>query len=790
MSNVHADEADHPLLAVGDRAPSEFGASPLFRSIDTDPLLSALVQTGPSPSLPQNASAMKKPRAWPRRPLRLCRHALSLTLITPGFAFAQSTAPAPIQTTDTPTELEAVKVTGTTTVEQRRTEATNRIVIDRTEILKHNDDSLSSVMRRLPGITVSPTDGIRMRGLGSGYIQILVDGTPVASDFSIDSIAPELIERIEILPTPVAEYSTRSIVGTINIVLRKNTRSTQRVLKLSAGRNGSGWTPSLSLLLSDKTEDFAWSLTASGSRTSDRVGGRIIDRELDASATEVALRDTRERYEDQLDTVSLAPRLNWTFDNGDTLSWQSLLQHDDEQWQRNRRETTILGGPSDYPYNLWINRSRTWSGRSDIDWMHNVNDSDSLSVKLGATYLKRDTDFSFLGYAPSDVLALDRFIVSDAVDSSVTSVGKYLTHIGEDHGLAFGWDGAFTRRQEHRLQQDRSAQGTLLGIVDEDYTADVSRIALYGQDEWQATPTLQVYVGVRWEGFDTAVSGRTIDSVGNRSSVFSPIGQLLWKPWADEQDQFRIGIARTFSAPAPTRLVPRRYTVNNANGPTNPDQEGNPDLRPEIAWGLDVAYEHYFGDGGMTSLSAYARSIDDVTTDLLLERDGIWIVSPVNSGRAQAHGLTLETKFALKDVWQNARADVDLQGNLTRNWSQVDSIPGPRNRLATQIPLSGTLGATWRPSTALSLGLDFSYQGGNRSRVTDRWDMSSRPVRTLDLFAQWKLDEASKFTFTISNALHQPQTETNTYTDGTGSISRLYSVDTTTGVKLLYERKL
>ncbi|UYK86716.1 TonB-dependent receptor [Xanthomonas sacchari] len=788
MSNVQADEADRPLPVIKGWASGASGASVLGRYIDTDPLLSALVQTGPLPSSSPNVSAMKKPRAWPRRPLS--RHVLSLTLITPGLAFAQSTSPVATQSADTPTELEAVKVTGTTTVDQRRAESTNRIVIDRTEILKHNDDSLSSVMRRLPGITVSPTDGIRMRGLGSGYIQILVDGTPVASDFSVDSIAPELIERIEILPTPVAEYSTRSIVGTINIVLRKNTRSTQRVLKLSAGRNGAEWSPSLSLLLSDKTEDFAWSLTASGSRTRDRVGGRIIDREVDASAVETALRDTRERYHDQLDTVSLAPRLNWTFDNGDTLSWQSLLQHDDEQWRRNRRETAIFGGPSDYPDNRWINHSRTWSGRSDVDWVHNVGDDESLNVKLGATYLKRDTDFSFLGYAPSDVLALDRFIVSDAVDSSVTSVGKYLTHIGEAHGLAFGWDGAFTRRQEHRLQQDRSAQGTLLGIVDEDYTADVSRIALYGQDEWQATPTLQVYVGVRWEGFDTAVSGRTIDSVGNRSSVFSPIGQLLWKPSADEQDQFRIGVARTFSAPAPTRLVPRRYTVNNANGPTNPDQEGNPDLRPEIAWGLDVAYEHYFGDGGMTSLSAYARSIDDVTTDLLFERDGIWIVSPVNSGRAQAHGLTLETKFALKDVWKNARADVDLQGNLTRNWSQVDSIPGPRNRLATQIPLSGTLGATWRPSTALSLGLDFSYQGGNRSRVTDRWDMSSRPVRTLDLFAQWKLDEASKLTFTISNALHQPQAETNTYTDGAGSISRLYSVDTTTGVKLLYERKL
>jgi outer membrane receptor for ferrienterochelin and colicins len=302
-------------------------------------------------------------------------------------------------------------------------------------------------------------------------------------------------------------------------------------------------------------------------------------------------------------------------------------------------------------------------------------------------------------------------------------------------------------------------------------------------------PALQVYMGVRWEGFDTSVSGRTIDSIGSRSSVFSPIGQLLWKPSGNEQDQFRVGLARTFSAPAPQRLVPRRYTVNNGNGPTNPDQEGNPDLRPEIAWGLDVAYEHYFGDGGMTSISAYARSINDVTTDVLFERNGIWIVTPVNAGRARAHGLTLETKFAFKDLWETA-SDVEFHGNITRNWSQVDSIPEPRNRLATQTPFSGSIGTTWRPYAALSFGVDYSYEGGNSSRVTDRWSMRSWPTRTLDLYAQWKLDDTSKFTLSISNALHQTQGEADTYVDAAESISRLYSNDTTTGIRLLYERKL
>lgn len=308
-----------------------------------------------------------------RPPRSLCSYALSLTLLTPGLVLAQTNAAPPAEEPQEPAQLETIKVTGANTVEQRRAEITNRIVINRTDILKHNDDSLSSVMRRLPGITVSPTDGIRMRGLGAGYVQILVDGTPVAADFSIDSISPELIERIEILPTAVAEYSTRSIAGTINIVLRKHARSTQRVLKFSAGQDGAGWHPSISLLLTDKREDFTWSLTANAARTTDRIDGSIVDSAFDASGTQTALRVTRERYDSASTTVSIAPRLNWIFDNNDTLSWQSLVQYDDDQWERDRRETAILGGASEFPYNRWINHSRTWSGRTDLDWVHNIS---------------------------------------------------------------------------------------------------------------------------------------------------------------------------------------------------------------------------------------------------------------------------------------------------------------------------------------------------------------------------------------------------------------------------------
>lgn len=733
------------------------------------------------------AILMKRTKTRPGHRCSLgARHTLYLALFTSGLAGAQASG----QTAgNDAVNLQKVTVTGPNEIELRRDGITNRIVVGREEIQRHNDNALSGILRRLPGITVSPTDGIRMRGLGAGYVQILIDGDPVPTGFSIDSIAPDLIERIEILPTAVAEYSTKSIAGTVNIVLRKASRSTQRTIKLNAARDGGDWYPSVSLSLSDKSENFYWSVNGTASHPDSRVDAHIIESVFDSQGLQTELRDTREVFDRKVKTYNIAPRLNWTFGSGDTLTLQSLLQRGDDDWTRDRRETVLIGGPSEFPHNVWLNDSRSWSTRTDLDWMHYFEDDSSLSVKFGFNYLKRDTDFSFLGFNPEGVFALDRGIVSDAVDSSYTSIGKYVDKIGEKHSLGFGWDGAYTRRTESRLQHDRTPEGTLLDVIDEDYTADVRRLALYAQDEWQTTPQLQTYLGIRWEGWDTSLSGRTIASTSNRSSEFSPITQVLWKLPGSEKDQVRVGLARTFSAPEPRRLVPRRYTVNNNNGPTNPDLQGNPDLRPEIAWGLDMAYEHYFGGAGLVSLSAYMRRLDDVIIESLFEEDGVWISMPVNAGKARTHGLTLEMKFSLNDLYETA-TDLQFHGSLTRNWSTVDSVPGPKNRLAAQTPLSGNVGMEWRPTGKLSTGLDYTYTGSSFSRVSPTRSTASWPERTLDLYANWKINGKNNVRLSLSNVLHQRQGLSSYYQDAGGSSSRLYATETYTGIKLLFEHQL
>lgn len=125
----------------------------------------------------------------------------------------------------------------------RRDDTASKIVVNHEEIVKYGDTSVLDVLKRVPGVTVSAGNGrggeIQMRGLGSGYTQILINGERAPAGFSIDSLSPDVIEKIEVLRAASAEYSTRSIAGTINIVLKKAIKTAQRELKAGYG-SGAG----------------------------------------------------------------------------------------------------------------------------------------------------------------------------------------------------------------------------------------------------------------------------------------------------------------------------------------------------------------------------------------------------------------------------------------------------------------------------------------------------------------------------------------------------------------------
>jgi outer membrane receptor for ferrienterochelin and colicins len=715
----------------------------------------------------------------------MLRHAplLSLSiLLFHGAATAQQ-APEPA--------MQRVDVKGPGAQELRRNDSIGRIVVGREELEKYGDTTLSDALKRQPGISASG-GAIRMRGLGAGYTQILINGDPAPGGFAIDTLSPDMVECIEILRSASADTGAQAVAGTINIVMRKaraGAANSARSLKLTAEQAQRRASPAATLQWSGRGGGTSYALAATASQAR-RHDDTVIDERTEGAAGS-ALRRFDERAESRLTRLSLAPRLERKDADGDTLALTGLFDVARSRSMSHQLETTLQGQPTASPDATGRAAYDTWLAKSDLAWSRRLGDG-WLSLKAGLEANRRPGDYLFRGVDAGGDPWFERAITSSANERRAATSGKYVTPLGQGHDIALGWDAALTRRGETRLQQDRAPGDAPYYTLDQDYSANVRRLALFAQDEWQLRPGLQAYLGLRWEGLDTRTAGRDFDGRAVRASVFSPIGQLVWNLPGRPRDQLRLALARTYKAPQPRDLVPRRYTVNNDNGPANPDFEGNPTLRPELAWGLDAALESSLGSDpagdGMASVSVYARRIRDVVLQRLYQDGASWVSAPSNNGGASVRGIEADLRMPLPAVAPRWPA-IELRANLGRNWSQVDALPGPDNRLAAQAPFTLNLGADTRfTGTAhkLTAGINLHVVGTNTARVAPALSTVSRMVRELEAYAAWS-GAGAQWRLTLPDVLRRTRQDGQLYRDAALFEERAVSTARRAAVRLQVE---
>ncbi|MBJ7311661.1 TonB-dependent receptor plug domain-containing protein [Rugamonas sp. CCM 8940] len=684
----------------------------------------------------------------------------------------------------------------------RRDDTASKIIVNSEEIQRYGDTSVTDVLKRLPGITVSGAAGrggeIRMRGLGSGYTQILLNGERMPAGFSLESLAPDVIERIEVLRAASAEFSTQSIAGTINIVLKKAIKNAQREWKASIAKGAGSVSPSASLQTSDRNGDFSYSLGATLNRYEAERDSSWHQLDVDAGGRPSMSAATLLHDKSISNNANLAPRLNWTLDGGDTLTSQSYLSLNNYDSRNGSVLTPILGSSGDFARVDSHYSSHGAYARSELSWVHKLAAGGKLDTKLSANLNRGSSDGAVRSQDVSTLsqqmkLALDRNVHAYNTDKGLSSTGKYSAPWITDHALALGWDGGMARRDETRQQREADlradwaaeAQATPPGQAapngaraplseDQQYRADVRRLALYGQDEWNVTPNWSLYLGLRWEGLSTSAEGRNFDPVTRRSSVWSPLMQTLYK-LPGGKDQLRLALTRTYKAPSTNSLVPRRFISTN-NSQIDPDRRGNPNLKPELALGLDASYEHYWGESALLSASASMRRIDDYTRPGLLYENERWVATSINDGRAVTRGVELEAKFPLSTFIDKAPA-IDLRASVSRNWSRVEAVPGPDNRLDQQTPLSATVGVDYKSAGgALAAGASLAFRNGGQVRAAaDQYEYVS-VRRDLDLYALWKFDAKNQLRLAVGNALGQDYLSNSTFVNPDGGTRRRNSV--------------
>lgn len=662
-------------------------------------------------------------------------------------------------------------------LQQRRNDTVASIVVGYEELNQQGDRSLSDALKRLPGISIGRAQGsgqggqIQLRGLGQGYTLIMLNGVPVPAGFSLDSLDPELVERVEIMRATTAEFSAQAIAGSINIILKKVARKPERTFKLGASHSHGMPASSATMQLSDKAGSLSYVLAGTLSHTGRQGLFDEWDREYAADGTPTVIRHLPLTERVTSDAIELAPRLQWALAGEDSLSWQNLFSFRRLASARHVLETAYLGGNTEYPDNDAYFKQDSSTVRSDLQWLRKLEHGASLDLKLGLNYNHRSSDYTFQGAGLA--MSTTRLVDSGVDDVGISLSGTYRRSLGEHHTLAAGWEAERRRRTDFRRERQLVPDSPPV-LYDADYAATVRRLALFAQDEWEISSRWSLYLGLRWEALRTASATGDGSAVDVRSQVWSPVLQSLWK--LRSQDQVRLALTRTYKAPQVFQLIPRPYTIDNGNSPTNPDTQGNPALRPELAWGLDAAYEYYLGEGAMLSASASMRRISDVMMDRLYQDNGRWVSSPYNNGGALVRGIELEAKLPLTVLFA-AAPRLDLRANLARNWSRVDAVPGPDNRLDSQLPWSANLGADYQlTGLPLTVGGNLNYQAGGLSRDTAQLLSYQGTKRELDLYGLWKFSDKLRLRVSGANLLAQTFPTRSLYADNTGSILR--SIDT------------
>lgn len=653
---------------------------------------------------------------------------------------------------------------------QRRDDTAGASIVSRDELLRHGDRSLADALRRVPGLTVTDDgggkgSGISMRGLGKGYTSVLLNGAPLPPGFSIDALTPAMIERVEIIRTASSELSAQGIAGTINILLRRQAaragNKARQEARLGLDRVDGVVAPSGSWQWSGSSDDMDWSLSGAQTRTVQRESSADVESAEDGAGVPRLLRHDLTATDNRARSTTVSPRVTWKRPGG-TLAWQGFVNLAERTDGYRADETMLLGPATAYPDNGSSLAIRGVMLRSEVTWRQQLTDHVKGQARIALQHYPRRSDFDFFVTERGQPGAqgtrgpLVRQVRSDIRESTLSASGKVEIAAAPGHSVTVGWDGEVVGRSQSRVEHDL-ALGSLL---DDRYRGRIGRAALFVQDEWTMSERWSLSAGLRGEVLRTMAMPLGGAEVVQRSAVVSPLVQSLYQ-WSPTR-RLRAGLSRTYKTPVMGELIPRRYTIDNGNSQTNPDIEGNPNLRPELAWGLDAALEQDIGADGAVSASVYQRWIGDVNVPLLLEDHGRWVRTPANQGRALSWGMAVEFKAALSARWT-------VRANAARDQSRVAAVPGPDNRLARQKPRSAGAGFDFRYADGLTLGADLTWQDGGWTRESAAYTFLAAPVRKLDVLAAWRLDSETGLRISGANLLRRDAVSGAIYRDSSGA---------------------
>ncbi len=663
---------------------------------------------------------------------RLHRGRPSLVALLLAQALAASAQSSPDEPGDTDTrQLESVTVTARRSIEQRFFATGSLVVVDRRDIEQLGAFSIADVLRQLPGVQVTPTaDGgveIRMRGMERGATQLLIDGQRTAtgrSQLPLDQLPAEVIERIEVVRAPTAEFSGAT-GGTLNIVLRQASVQRETLVRLTDNRvwgrdagqlffsksgplGGSAASPAPRVAARPEAKaatapeaaagasspassaapaaqplpvlpiaDKPWSYFVAVSDIGYLLGSDVHRQTRDNGAV-VVDSDASGRY--RRSDLTLLPRLNGWIGASDQLALRANLSR---AHFSGRYDSDGNGIDSNGPYQTHTSEAHTYERhylQAAADWTHRFERS-KLETTLSVSRAKDTVDRTGDGeqrYASGTVVAAP-YGFNDRRQENLRLLSAKLS--GTASPLLWS-AGALSERRS--LDVD-NLSSSLAAPVALNIGITMQRDAVWAQNEWELPANTTLTAGLRAETL--AIDSTDAGLLASRRNSFLQPSLHLRTP-IDDNLQWRANLARVTRNPRIWDLVDRSIPSQGSNSINSPDTIGNPLLRPEVAWTLDTGFERRIAPQGQVGLNLFVRQLSHTIAQVTSLVGARWVEQRSNVGDATVWGLEADAKTGLtwaglgRDWTLSANASL-LQSRMTGGPTEGSRIPGQARYLAS-----------------------------------------------------------------------------------------------------------
>ncbi|MDR0712330.1 MAG: TonB-dependent receptor [Prevotellaceae bacterium] len=299
-------------------------------------------------------------------------------------------------------------------------------------------------------------------------------------------------------------------------------------------------------------------------------------------------------------------------------------------------------------------------------------------------------------------------------------------------------------------------------------------MAGYVMMEWDVTPKLKLYGGVRDEYTKAVLDGNRFDQASGalfastvENTYNSLLPMALAKYAVNDFTNIRAAYTKTFIRPLFGDFTPGQSV--DVVSAVKTITRGNPGIKPTYAHNFDVTAEHFFGNIGIVSAGVFYKNLRDLMFSSrdyeVIDGETYYVIQPRNISKASLFGFEVSANRRL-DMLPGFLKGFGVEGNYTFVQSEAE-VPVYINGQAKTVkaPLQNQSkhlfnAILYYELKGLTVKLAGNYRGASLETISsslpdDLWVWTDKNF-TVDLAASYAFNKNIRIFTEVQNLTNEP----------------------------------